>query len=274
MKPKWLIEDFDERNSYTALAAEVIRQGMECEVVTYTPFQSGSYNKFANDDCVVVQASLQLARQLVQQKPWIPNAWLTLSNYECSTYYAHLGKYLFNDFYAMMPVSEVKRNFGRILQQFGKYESVFVRPSSGFKTFTGQLFSLANFEKDWSWVEEFSEPHNLAVVTTPKDILAEWRFVVTANDVITGCQYRKDSKHDCQTGYPDEAFELAKLVAATWQPDRVFVVDICQGTDKQFYLLEIGSFSCAGLYACDMTKIVEAVSQIATEEYLDAREPT
>ena len=49
MKPKWIIEDFDEINSYAILAEEVKRQGYEVEIIRYLPFESGSYNKFGDD---------------------------------------------------------------------------------------------------------------------------------------------------------------------------------------------------------------------------------
>ena len=52
-----------------------------------------------------------------------------------------------------------------------------------------------------------------------------------------------------------------------FRPDPVFVIDICKADDGNFYLLEIGSFSCAGLYACNLEKIVSAVSKAAIEEY-------
>ena len=110
MKPKWLIENFDEDNNYERLIAEVKRQGYECESISYYPIESGSRDKFPDNDCVIVQSSLQLAGELMRSKKgWIPGPWLYLQKYECQVYYASLGKYLFNDDYVMMPVSEFKR---------------------------------------------------------------------------------------------------------------------------------------------------------------------
>ena len=68
MKPKWLIEDFALENNFSALADEVKKQGMECEVIKYIPFESGTYNVFKDSDCVIVQSSLQLAGQLLKEK--------------------------------------------------------------------------------------------------------------------------------------------------------------------------------------------------------------
>jgi len=270
MNPKWIIEDFEPDNQFDRLAQEVKRQGYECVILKYEPFQSGTFKQYAPEDCVIVQSSLQLASQLLREKKWVPNAWMNLKAYECSSYYAQLGKYLFNDVYAMLPRAEVTRRLKWIFDTFGKEDCVFVRPSSGFKTFTGQVFKLESFEKNWQWVIEFSEPDCLVVVSTPKIIKAEWRFIVKKDNVITGSLYKRDGKREYREICDEDknAYELADLIAhSDFQPDPVYVVDVCQGADDQCYVLEVGSFSCAGLYGCNMEKIVTEVSKIALKEW-------
>lgn len=271
----WLVEDFEPDNRYDLLIKEIQRQGMKCEVISYIPFESGSYDVFKEDECVVFQGSLQLARQLLREKKWIPNSWLTLQNYECSTYYAHFGEHLFNDNYAMMPVAEITRRFDWCMKTFGKDDSVFIRPSSGFKTFAGQIFTTANFSKDWQWVKEFTEPNQLVVVSSPKIILAEWRFIVVDRQVITGALYRLNGKssyreinknYDRDVNAYNKACEIANC---EFRPDTVFTVDICQAWDCKYYLLEIGSFNCSGLYSCNLSSIVSSVSSMAEKEWND-----
>ena len=268
MKPKWLIEHFDDRNSTHLLIEEVKRQGYECKTIEYLPFMSGSTDVFNEWDCVITQTSINLALQVQRDKPeWIPGPWMTAAKYKCSEYYAHLGNYLFNDKYIMMPRSEVLRNIDRLYGWVGNHSHIFMRPDSGLKSFTGKIFDRKNFDADWKWVEEFTEPSSLVVISTPKDVIGEWRFVVSNKTVITGSQYNIDGKHTCSPGYPDAAFWLAHEVAQVYQPDAVFVIDICLGGDGKYYLLEIGAFSCAGLYACDMQKIVEHMSCQAEVEW-------
>lgn len=273
MKPKWLIEDFDADNSFDRLAEEVKRQGMTCEIIRYIPFEQGSYNKYPDDDCVIVVSSLNLARQLLREKKWIPNAWLTAANYECSTYYAHFGEYLFNSKYAMLPRTEVKRRFDELMTLYGvDGEYLFMRPSSGLKTFTGKVFHKTHFDSDWSWVEEFTEPESLIVVSTPKDIKAEWRFVVAEGEIISGSLYRKDGSSKYKNEWPEEVDKFARKVAASeFQPDPMWSIDICKGSDDKLYLLEIGCFSCAGLYSCDLKPIVETAASIAIKEWKDLK---
>jgi len=109
MKPKWIIEDFEADNKFDLLAEEVKRQGMEVEIIRYIPLKSGNYDKYADNLCVIVQASLNLARQLQRQKSWIPGPWLNSDSYECTNFYPYYGKYLMNEDYIMLPRAEVKR---------------------------------------------------------------------------------------------------------------------------------------------------------------------
>lgn len=268
MKAKWLIEHFDDRNSTQLLAAEVERQGYECEFIKYLPYMSGSINVYDRQDCVITQTAINMALQIQRDKPmWIPGPWLTACKYKCSEYYAHLGKYLFNDKYIMMPRAEVLRNIDTLFEWAGAGDAIFMRPDSGLKSFTGKVFTRHNFDTDWIWVEEYTDPTSLVVISTPKNIGFEWRFVVADKQVITGSQYCVNGEHSCSPIYPEEAQALAQEIAEIYSPDTMSVIDICQGADHKLYLLEIGSFSCAGLYSCDMEKIVEHASRIALSEW-------
>jgi hypothetical protein len=268
MKPKWLIEHFDDRNSTQHLIKEVERQGYDLRTITYEPFQSGSIDVFEEYDCVITQTSINLALRICSEKKnWIPGPWLMASNYKCSNYYPHIGDCLFNDQYVMMPRSELKRNIDYIYKWLGKDDSVFLRPDSGMKSFTGKVFERKNFDKDWFWVEEFTEPTSLIVASTPKYIKAEWRFIVAKKVVVTGSQYQLNGKFNCNKDFPLAAIDLAQDIAEKYQPDNMFVIDICQGNDDRYYVLEIGAFSCAGLYACNMEAIVEQAIIVARQEW-------
>jgi hypothetical protein len=266
---KWLVEDFAADNKFDALVEEIKRQDMECEVVRYEPFQSGSYNKLKDEDCVIVQSSINLALQLMRQKKWIPGPWLTAENYKCITYYTHFGKYLFNDQYMILPRDEVRRRLNWLYQKpFGIQNQLFFRPDSGLKPFYAGLTTLDDFESFWKWVEEFTEPTELVIISTPKDILGEWRFICADHKIITGCQYQFEGNLQFASGYPDGARNIANRVAAEiFSPDPMYIIDICKAHDGQYYLLEINSFSCGGLYYCEMKPIVENAKRIAIREY-------
>jgi hypothetical protein len=282
-KVKWLIEDFESDNSFGILADEVRRQGMDCEVVTYTPLQQGQFNVFDEKDCIIFQGSIQVALQLQHFHKWVPGPWLTSENYQCTTYFAHLGKYLFNDPYVLLPREEVKRRVNWLYYDaFGKYErDLFFRPSSGLKTFSAGVYSLAEIDRPafsslWGWVTDFTDPESMIVIAPAKEIRGEWRFICADHQIITGCQYEREGDLKFAPGYPAEAKALADQIAQEkFQPDPMYIIDICQAGEERFnkfFLLEINSFSCGGLYACEMEPIVRKASEIALREWNDIYE--
>jgi hypothetical protein len=86
--------------------------------------------------------------------------------------------------------------------------------------------------------------------------------------VIAGSQYKRQGKIDPQASYHAEAMKLASQIALSgFQPDRVWVMDICRTTDGRYSMLEIGGFSFADLYACDKDAIVSEDSRVAVADW-------
>jgi len=279
MKPKWLIEHFDDKNGTRDLIAEVKRQGYEVSTIEYEPLQKGSINAIGPEECVITQTSIDVARQIMKEKKWVPGPWLTAKNYECTSYYPHLGPFLLNDPYVMMPRKDIPRHASQLNNWLGKDNKLFMRPNSGLKPFTAQVFNLHTrvqwppdpydshfllLASEWKWVEEFTDPDTLIVIAGPKTIQAEYRFVIAGTEVVTGCQYMPE----IAVGWTQAARDLAAEVAKTYQPDPMFIVDICFDGEK-YHLMEIGAFSVAGLYACKMEDIVKAAVKIAKKEWED-----
>jgi hypothetical protein len=109
------------------------------------------------------------------------------------------------------------------------------------------------------------------LVSTPKTIKWEGRFVVSKHkEIIASSTYRFQGNVAIIPSVPKEAtkFCLELLKKSDYHPDSVFCYDLCQDSDGVVWLLELTSFSSAGLYACDMQNIVKRVSEIAEEDYL------
>jgi len=166
-----------------------------------------------------------------------------------------------------------------------QYNALFVRPSSGHKTFTGKVFETKFFDKDWEWVEEFTDPQSIIIVSSVKTIEKEWRFIVADHNIITGSLYKQRIGGTVSSGkyreilmtsdgiYDNDdvsalalAIEIAKI---KYDTDPMYTIDISKTEDGKFHLLEIGSFSCAGLYDCNPKIIVENAARIATREWLE-----
>jgi hypothetical protein len=180
---------------------------------------------------------------------------------------SHFGKYLFNDRYAIISLAELKRHLFFFYGVFGKETMIFVRPDSGQKPFQAQLVDMQDFERFYDSAQTFE--HELVMVSSPKNIRGEWRFVVTnEQEIIAQSTYRYNGQITKIPSAPVGATNLVKeLLKIGYYPDSVFVMDVCEDSDGNFWLLELNSFSSAGLYACNKTAIVKRVGEIAEQEW-------
>ena len=169
----------------------------------------------------------------------------------------------------MLPFGELERCQDFLFRTMGRNDRVFVRPDSPLKLFTGQIVTRDTFAADLEFMSFYEFPRkSLVVVSSPKSIEAEWRFVVANHRVVTGCQYKLQEKMDFRSEVDPAAFEFASTIAAApYQPDPVWILDVCRTADKAYRLLEIGGFSFADLYACSKAAIVDAVSEAALAEW-------
>ncbi|MEN1680944.1 MAG: ATP-grasp domain-containing protein [Planctomycetota bacterium] len=226
---------------------------------------------FPPDQCVVFHGSIGLASQLSEEPPWSPTVFCTWAHYDCRFYYPRLAKYLLNSDYVLLPFGELWRKRDFIFETVGKDSKVFVRPDSVRKSFTGQPCHRASFEGDLELMGFYDvPPEALVLLSSPKEIVSEWRFVIAEKEVVAGCRYKHHGELASDPETPTGAQRLAEDVASQeFQPDSVWVADICETGDGDYHLLEIGSVTCSDLYACDKGQVVQAVSNVAARVYAD-----
>lgn len=277
MKMNWLLDaDMFERYR-DDLVAEIKALGHEVKLIHppkpgYSWDDEGcSYRKtFPADACVVTHGDIDLCTRIHREERWRPGVFATVKNYLCSNYFCHLGEFLLNSDYVMLPFGELERCKEFLFQMIGVEGTIFVRPDSPLKLFSGQTASHDTFDADLEVMGFYDFPHNsLVVVSSPKQIAVEWRFVVADGLVVAGSEYMREGKFDPLPGFDPEARSLAAKVAEAYQPDPVSIVDICQTSDGKYHLLEIGGFSYADLYATDKGAVAGAVSDAAIKIWRD-----
>lgn len=221
---------------------------------------------FPKGACVVTHSDIDLALRVRRDAYWSPGVFANLPNYFCSHYYAHLGGFLLNSDYAMLPFRELRRQKTFLLDTFGRGGQIFVRPDSPLKTFTGQIASSSTYDKDLDFMAFYGFPEeSLVVVSSRKVIEFESRFVVVDGVVVAGSKNKVGDEIRLSDS-DQESWRLAETIAKVgFQPDRVWVMDICRTTEGRYHLLEIGAFSFANLYGCDKRAVVDAVSRVALD---------
>lgn len=269
MKPKWILEKdmFGEELHFLRHALDDTQTPYK--EVEYLAFEGFDYKKarYEDDDCVVAYCSLNLAKVLDKTAPWTPTIFCNLPAFECVNYYPHYGEYLLNRDYIMLPFGELKRQKEFLLKNLGQEGCVFIRPSNGFKSFTGMLFIDERWDKDIEYAGFYDiDAAQVVAVSSPKLIDAEWRLVILNGKVVTGSMYKKGGNKCEEAGFPVSVGLYAEVIASQWQPERIFVMDICE-SNGEFSLVEINSASCSGLYKCDKRKFVDAMNTAAIQEY-------
>ena len=274
MKSKWLIEDFERDNSFGELADEVKRQGMECITIRNDDDISEKLKVWPGEQCVLFQGSISLAIRIQREKSWVPGPIADWKNFRCQTYYTHYGKWLLNSEYTMLPFAEFWRRQTEFHKRYGDF---FLRPDDGVKTFTGFAVTEGMLDGNMGrYLNSECQPEDLVLVSPIKRIHREWRLICSKDEgVIASSRYKTWGLSDYNSDTPDEVLCYANEILrdSKWVPDSLFALDICDSLDgnkvqlEGLHLLEIGAFSVAGLYKCDLTRIVDVASRYAHKDW-------
>ncbi len=265
---KWLIQDDVFPESIDSLVDAVKKAGYEYKFIkTKELYQD--LDVFDKDSCVIFIGSLQQAKNIQRTKSWIPGTYYNVPQFNCNAYYSKLGKYLLNDTYTMLPFGELERQRDRLYEIYGIDNTIFLRPNRGDKLFTGQIVYKEHFTDTLLHRLPKIDSEELVIVSEPRNIIAEWRFIVVNGEIVTGSQYKKNDRFHKDVNCPSEAIEFAKQILF-YNPDNVWVIDVCKTAQNEYRLMEVGCFSCAGQYDCDKDIIVDRVSKQALKDWQEA----
>ncbi len=281
----WLLEKefFDNLDE---LKRQIVEQGHQYINAVRVPFTDqiqfeGSFD-WENDkldSLILAYGSLHFARSCkTLNKPPSKNfvdVWCNLPQFKCSYYYPRLSKYLLNRECMFLPFGQLADATDFIFRKFGSANGtkIFMRPDSGFKQFTGQVYDL----KYWDGFLRVSnialQPEDLVVISTPKEIFKEYRVIIGPSknnekqQLITLSQTHSCGKLDEQVIVNDferldiHHFVLEVLDNICFEPDPFWVMDVCRDAFGELKVLEVNSMSCSGYYKCDMGRIVGAVAE-------------
>ncbi|HOT88261.1 MAG TPA: hypothetical protein PLC59_00515 [Bacteroidales bacterium] len=283
MKTTWIIENFEKDPSYRELIVAAKELGYPVveingnytnEIIRKHLKQSSHFiekSAVYDKQCVMITGTIKLCKNMAEElkNECAPVVFSTMEKYKCSAYYSHFGPYLFNDKYCMMSLKEIVRQKYDVWGQYGKECLIFIRPDSGEKTFRAGLLDIVDLAQLHDSNKDVE--HELMLVSTPKNILWEGRFVVSKQrGIIASSTYKFQGNVCIIPSVPAECTRFVNLLLkeVDYEPDPVFCYDICQDNDKNCWLMELTSFSSAGLYAMDKKSVIRGVSEIAEMEYL------
>ena len=279
-RAKWLLANAGPPDRIQALSYAAQEVGCEVEIRSIkemyddegrAPLETDSNERA----CVIFRGSINMSVDLRKSRPnWIGN-WHSRDAYLCSHYYSYWGQYITQQRYLILPVAEVLRNWDWLFDTLAQDNLLFIRPNSGEKEFNGELvqrknmfgWKLVSIETKSTLIDE------LCVVSTPVEIQKEVRLIIANKRVVAGSVYRLagmiwherlEDQHDA-----NDIIAFAEMVLAGLSPPDlppVHCLDIAVH-DSKLSILEVGCFCCCGLYACDLHKIVPAVSDAAEQSF-------
>ena len=198
---------------------------------------------------------------------WVPGTYGIGKAVDCSSYFQHFADYLLNINHELLPMEELIRRKEAILRLYGVNDQIFVRPNSGSKLFAGRLFSAAelNLQK---FLSEGVAPQSIVVISRPKCIRREWRFIIADQRVIAASMYKEFDEIRISSDVSRAAMDYASAIASReYQPARVWVLDTCETSSGEMFVVEINGFSSSNWYSCDVGSVVAHVSRIAFDDW-------
>lgn len=273
----WMVEKFMFPEYEDKLVEAIKKSGANCYLFDDTDpyrfdFDKSIKQKYTEKDCVIFYGSLQRGRQVYSRTNFIPGVFYTVENYECYKYYGYYGDKLLNNRYVMMGFNDLPRMM-RSLFKMWQVDTLFVRPSNGYKTFPGQLLKINSYIEDYrvlSLCYGGIDKDQLIVVAPFEEIIQESRYLIIDGDIVTGCVYSINGELIKDLQIMDGAsWEFAKSVCDRYKPDEIFTLDVAKIKTEEYKVLEINSFCCAGLYNMDIDTVVDAVNKKVILQYND-----
>lgn len=263
----WVVETGTDEENIPRLLDSLHRSNTPVVTRKWMPFNEGPFEKLDIEGPVIFHGSLQGADWVRKHTAWAPGAVESHSALECRAYYPLLQERILNREHVFLPFGCLTAQKDLLLRALGEDDCIFIRPDSNRKLFTGQIVCKDTWDKDVSllgWYDDVVLPSTMVVVARPQVVVHEWRFFVAQGQVVTGSRYRKNQKVVRELADPDMMAVAQNMATFALQrgfnPDPVWVLDLCSDSTGNVHILEVGSFSCAGLYAADTDLLVQTVN--------------
>lgn len=271
----WLLESDLFDAYHELLASEAERAGHRVRVWRDAWWDVG-FPAGLSSGAVAFHGSLGNAARIDQALAWWPGALCPVDNFSCRAYYAGVGTRLLQRGHRFTTALAFVTDAPRVAQELGGVRRVFVRPDSPLKAFSGRVVDPATVTlADLDHGFYYDDPELPIVVAPERMISDEWRFVVVGKRIAAGSHYLAATRSASQepaasatAAIPADVWTYAEEAAAGIPaPAPVYVLDICR-SHGSLYVLELGPFGGADLYACDPRAVVEAVAAVAETEPL------
>jgi len=261
--PTWVIQrEVGSNGVYEAMLAHFKAASIPHHVIKIVPFSHEVEGHLpAIRGPVVCYGSLGM-RKVATEQGWAPGVWQSDALGETATLET-LGDLYLNDDAQRMRLSKVHDWW--LTQGMGK--SFFIKPDGDAKVFAGSVMDGTEF---WEWdnrlrnVDWFKGQDPLVVVSKPKSLGREWRFVVVGDKISDASLYMNFGRVIPERGAPAKVRAFVMHAHAKNAPAPVYVIDIAETEEDlgQLKVIERNTFNHSGLYGCDVATIVDDINAL------------
>lgn len=172
-------------------------------------------------------------------------------------YYSQLDLPLLNKEAFFLPIKDNKQTSFSV--------PYFLKPSKDLKTFIPGILvpgqTIQEFIENSQHLKDYD--HELALLSTVKEINKEYRFFIVNKKVITGSQYKNGDRVEHNAYIPSQIMNIAQKYAQLYQPHEIFTMDLAD-TPEGVKIVEYNCWNGSGLYHCDKVSLFTTVESFIT----------
>jgi hypothetical protein len=147
-------------------------------------------------------------------------------------------------------------------------KDLFIKPSRDLKAFNGGIIKSGTKVIDY-----IMSNHPLTYYKNEKiilhdvvEILAEYRFFIIEDKVITGSLYKRNNQIIYDYFIPDYIYQVALEYAKLYKPANIFVMDIAE-TNLGIKIIEYNCWNASGIYMSDVHKLFSEIDNYKLSTY-------
>lgn len=270
MSARWVVQlNLGKDEDARRIKAECDRLGQPCDLMKIIPF-SGTLPHVASDMPTIFYGGTNWINAVWRSNIWSPGAWFDDEKFLFSSFLRAYGQGALNS--GARTTSFIEFILEEADRGTDPETMYFIRPERDAKEFAGDVIRLGDFKEWFDTLDrgDFSITRNTRIIVGPPyGISHEWRCFMVDGRVSSASLYRKDRIMCISDDVPQDVIEFAEAMANLWSPSDAFVMDVARSAGK-LYVLENNCINSAGMYACDIEKIVRDLSDLATRTYKGA----
>jgi len=253
----WIIQsNFLDINQITPIVETLRANDIPFRDVGIIPFSDEFITPLDVSDTNLIPYGSTKLSKIAEQQKW-SGLFFDRTTFRNDVWNWHRGDMLNSDA-KFMTVREAINEFAN-----AEPDSVwFIRPVEDLKHFSGTVTTAAEIARWMSSVDvgNFSFDENVEVaISTPKNILMEWRYFIVGGKIVTGSLYRVKGMRKIARENDPAVLAEAQDRAKDWLPHETCVMDMAL-TDDGLRVVEFNCLNSSGFYDHDIEKFVLSVS--------------